>query len=119
MTFSKVTWKNLRGFEDTYEISSKGCIRSKDHVVQVIDRYGRVSYRIYSGRMIQPFRRGGRLKVRLRVDASRARVIKNVAELVALTFIPDYDPDLDTISYKNFDPDDCCVTNLRIEHLLY
>jgi hypothetical protein len=76
------SWRPAVGFEEFYEVSSEGRVRSLDRVVT--DCLGRT--RRQSGRMLKPSLVGDYLRIELRVRGSRHHLA--VHRLVAFAFLP-------------------------------
>lgn len=101
-------WKNIKGFEEFYEVSDKGRVRSKDRYY-LQPGFG---WRHRKGRILSPNHNGnGYLCVELRKgDGKRNR--RYIHRLVAEVFIdnPDELPQVDHIDYNRQNND---VANLR------
>lgn len=64
-------WRPIRGFEDTYEVSNKGHVRSIDRKIVTVDM--RVC--TYRGRMLSPYRNSdGYLQYNLSKKGKRVTV---------------------------------------------
>lgn len=47
-------WKDIKGFEDFYQVSDKGRVRSLDRVVTSTSRYGNTYEKIFNGKILIP-----------------------------------------------------------------
>lgn len=76
-------WRNVKGYEELYQVSNYGQIRSVDRFVGY--RY-KGKQRIYKGRLLKQVERNGYLSVSL----SKGNIIKqkSIHRLVAETFLP-------------------------------
>lgn len=105
-------WKPVTGYEDIYEISDQGHIRSIDHMTLKVGN----SFHVYNylGTELHPSKtKYGSLRITL----SRGKLKKtfNVAKLVAQHFLDDYCEDLD-LEFINGNRSDCRVSNLRCRY---
>lgn len=87
-------WKGVKGYEDLYEVSSFGRVRSLPRTCRKLEGREMNDY-IYQGKMLRPYRdKKGYLSVRL----YRKRIAKDIKvhRLVAQTFIqnPDHLPQI-------------------------
>jgi len=80
---SKEVWKEIRGFEKSYEISSWGRCRSLDRKVTNI----RGVTRFLRGKILSPINRKGYTHYELNMGTPH---IKKAHRLVAQAFIPNY-----------------------------
>lgn len=47
-------WKNIPGWEEAYQVSTQGEVRSKDRRIYVKNRQGILGFRRFKGRVLQP-----------------------------------------------------------------
>lgn len=104
-------WKDIPGFEGSYQASSLGNIRSLDRTVVQVGRWGRPFSRKLKGRVLRPAssRRDPHLYVVLRHGAPGSPV----HQLVAAAFLG---PCPDDCEIRHLDGD---ATNNRVENLRY
>lgn len=80
-------WRPIAGFEGLYEVSDQGDIRSLDHSVEQLNRWGTKTTWNYPGMVLKPRRaKNGYLYVHLSKVGVR-KTVKN-HRVVAETFIP-------------------------------
>lgn len=103
----KEIWKDILGFEDYYQVSNLGNVRSKDRII--IEKTNDIQN--WKGQMLKPFDNGsGYLTVHIRKNGKR--YVKYVHRLVAEAFIGDttnYD-----INHKDFNRKNNRLDNLEI-----
>lgn len=100
-------WKDIPGFEGSYEASTEGRIRSTSRVVAT----GRGGYRITEGAVLKPYKtRNGYLMLVLSCDHKKTKAL--VHRLVAKTFLEE-SPDKYTVNHKNLIKTDNRVQNLE------
>lgn len=92
MTSSTEEWRGLPGYEDAYQVSNLGRIRSRNHVLQPTTNWD------------------GYLRVSIGKDGARRLVALH--RLVALAFLPNPD-NKPQVNHKNGNRADCRVTNLE------
>lgn len=104
-------WKPVLGYEDLYEVSNLGRVRSLDRVECVPDKNGVYHERIRKGRVLKPNYdgRGNYLHVSLRRSGSG--ISRNVHRMVAQAFVPNPD------GYKEVNHKDEDKTNNRADNL--
>lgn len=104
-------WKSVKGYEDYYEVSNLGKVRSKDReVVLSGKRKGQV--RCYPGRELKPLNSQGHLTVNLQKGGSRLNV--GLGRLVAIHFLEGFEDSGRTqVKYKDGDSKNCSITNLE------
>lgn len=80
-------WKPVRGYENLYEVSSFGKIRSVDKVVYTNNRFNKMQKKI-KGKILSPFlnKKTGYMQVAL--SKNKKTKLYLVHRLVALTFFP-------------------------------
>lgn len=102
-------WKPLFGFEEMYEISTFGNVRSKDNLRRGIYN----SVRHCKGKLLSPCENnGGYMQVNLRKNGRGKKYL--IHRLVALTFIPNPMPLLyNQINHKDEDKHNNHVENLE------
>lgn len=100
-------WKDVPGYEDVYQVSSKGRLRSKDRYRQVCGG----GHRFIEGQIIKPMVcSNGYLEACL--VNNRVRKVKLLHRLVAEIFIPNPDG-LPEVNHKDENPSNCSVENLE------
>lgn len=114
-------WKPVQGYEDLYEISSFGEVRSKDRIVYQMNRFGRLSKHIYKGRTLKPQEQENRyMTVDLHKNGMYERFF--VHRLVGLHFI-EKPAGKDCINHLDANPKNNTVQNLewctQSENILY
>lgn len=103
-------WISIRGFEDQYEISSYGRIRSKDHMV-LRSSGSTVKLYTYLGNYIKPtIAHNGYVRITLNKNGRRSSF--GLARLVAKHFLIDYSDDKQIV-FVDGDPTNCKSSNLR------
>lgn len=103
-------WVSVQGFEDKYEISNFGHVRSKDHMV-LRSSGSTVKLYTYLGTYLHPTQtRTGYLKITLDKDGNRSSF--SLARLVAKHFLCEYSDDK-RIVFADGDPSNCNSSNLR------
>ena len=99
-------WKDIPGFEDSYQVSNYGNLRGKD-------RYRKVcggSYRLVKGKQIAPVKcTNGYYEAQL--SRNQKKTILMLHRAVAMAFIPNPD-NLPEINHKDED-----ITNNRVDNL--
>ena len=99
-------WRPVVGYEELYEVSSYGRVRSLDRYVRTCYE----KYRLHKGKVLIPTKnRYGYLSVVLSCNGKHKTI--TIHRLVSLTFIPNPD-DLPIINHKDEDK-----TNNRVENL--
>lgn len=79
-------WKKVKGYEDSYEVSENGIVRSIDRVVMNKTKNGKPRPCLCKGKELSPYKRkDGRLEVVLRKDG-KSRT-KSIHVIVAETFL--------------------------------
>lgn len=104
-------WKDVIGFEDLYEVSNFGNVRSKYRIVYQLHKDGGQARHIYKGKMLKPqFNPNGYAIIDLHRSGTITRCL--VHRLVALSFIenPDGKP---CINHKDADPKNNRAENLE------
>ena len=100
-------WKDIKGFEDFYQISSRGRIRSKDRIV----RANRNATRLMKGKIIKPvICKNGYYEIHLKVNGKRT--VKMLHRAVAEAFI-DNPNDLPEVNHKDENPANNHASNLE------
>lgn len=104
-------WQKIDGYEDYYEVSSDGKVRSVDRSFFQYGNNGSYFQRTYKGRILkQEKNRDGYLKVVLAKDGKKT--LKSVHRLVAEAFIPNPE-NKPCIDHINGDKTFNDVSNLR------
>lgn len=104
-------WKDIPGYEGSYQASTQGRIRSVDHQVPGRCHYtGEMFTRTVKGRILKPgkFCKTGHLSVVL----GRGTAGKPVHQLIMLTFVGPC-PNGQEVLHNNGDPADNRLSNLR------
>lgn len=108
----KEIWKPVKGYEDIYEISNLGKIRSLDHVTIANMKPLSITSQIHLGRELSPtLTKNGSKRITLR--QGKQKTTYPVAKLVAINFLDGYDPNLHKLEYKDSDRSNCSAENLR------
>lgn len=106
-------WKDIRGYEEYYQVSSEGRVRSKDRWTR--QKLGSVQLR--KGRLLRLApHRGGYLQVKLYINGGRKSFL--VHQLVAQAFLANPEK-LPCVNHKNEDKTDNRVENLEFCSTLY
>ncbi len=103
-------WKPLEGYENSFEVSSFGNFRSKDHMV--LQKSG-TSFRIstYLGKDLHPSKtKDGRLKITLRLNGKKTTL--SVSRIVAKHFLEDFDISK-RVTFIDGDSTNCRIDNLK------
>jgi hypothetical protein len=113
----KEIWRNIPGYENYYEASNTGLIRSVDRKIILKDRKGNDRPSIYKGRVLKPCKRTysrSNIKPRLQVVLSVGSKTKSwdVHRLIAITFIPN-PYNYDTVNHKDGNPFNNQIENLE------
>lgn len=109
----KETWLPVpvEGFEDAYEVSNFGRVRSVDREMIVADRHGGFHVRRYGSRLKQlSLDKDGYLRVALYKQGLKFRFVP-VHRLVALVFVPN-PSDLPEVDHEDSDRANARATNL-------
>ena len=102
-------WKDIPGYEDAYQASSLGRIRSIDHYVNGKSRYGKPFKRLIKGRILRPgrYNKDGHVSVVLRRGSNGSPV----HQLIALTFLGER-PDNQDVRHLDGNPQNNKLNNL-------
>ena len=108
---SKEIWRNIPGFEDRYQVSTHGRVRSKDHRVRVVAG-GTESTRLHRGKVLKPGKqnRSGHLTISLGRDCGSVPV----HTVVALTFLGPRPKGMD-VCHLDGNPENNHIENLRYD----
>ena len=111
-------WRDIKGFEGMYEVSTSGKVRSKERVVVLKDKKGKDRPCIFKSKVLKPCKRKDRSHPtalpRLQVVLSKKGKTKsyNVHTLVAETFLEN--PfGFETINHKDGNPQNNNIENLE------
>jgi hypothetical protein len=107
-------WKdvNVEGFSHLYQVSNLGNVRSKDRVVQQLDRTGKFITCVYKGRVLKNVKHDwGYLRCVLK--SSTQRLGQYIHRLVALTFIENANEMHNVVNHINGIKTDNRVENLE------
>lgn len=104
-------WKPVEGYENFYEVSNKGKVRSLDRTIQLRGkREGQI--RKYAGKELKILSSQGHLIVHLQNGGDRLTV--GVGRLVALHFLAGFkESGRYFVKYKDGNPTNCCIENLE------
>ena len=104
-------WKPVKGYEEYYEVSNLGRVRSLDRKI-ILSGKRKGQIRIYSGKNLKPLESQGHLSVQLQKCGSRMNI--GLGRLVAIHFLEGFgDSGRMQIKYKDGNPKNCCITNLE------
>lgn len=112
------TWKDIKGYEGFYEVSTCGVVRSKERVVVLKDKSGKDRPCIYKSKILKPCKRTykshtntmHRLQVVLSKDGKTRSY--DVHRLVAETFIENPN-NYNTVNHIDGNTENNCVNNLE------
>lgn len=104
-------WRPVVGFEESYEVSSYGNVRSKTRTIKISTKTGKSYNQTRRGEPIKAFDDGhGYMHIRLRKDNKTYNT--KVHRLVAKAFIPNPDK-LPEVNHINGDKQDNRIENLE------
>ena len=103
-------WKPVKNYEDLYEVSNLGKVRSKDRIVLQKTKLGSISTHIYKGRVLKPKNRNGYLCIDLAKNGNK--YCENIHRLVAEAFC-DNPNNYKYVDHKNGYKHDNRANNLR------
>lgn len=99
-------WKPIEGFENLYEVSSLGNVRSLDHYVNAKNN----SRRLVKGRLLKP----SLSKIGYYMVGLSNRIRAYVHRLVAQAFVPNPNPsEFNVVNHKDENPQNNVYTNLE------
>lgn len=106
-------WKDIKNFEDYYEISNLGRVRRKEGYVNVDECISPSGFRRVKQRILKlDLKKNGYLQVNLHANNKSKQV--SVHKLVAIAFIENDDPENKTqVNHKNCNKQDNRVENLE------
>lgn len=104
-------WKDIIGFEDLYQVSNLGRVRSKNRIVNCSDKFGNTNTRIVKGRILKPGYIGKTDHQTITLSNVRAFTFP-LHRLVAQAFIPNPD-NLPCVNHIDEDPTNNNVENLE------
>ena len=104
-------WKPVRGYEEYYEVSNLGRVRSLDRWISVCPK-GKNSYQVlHCGRILRPLTlRNGYLRVCLQVEKNRSDFL--VHRLVAEAFL-ERKPEMNQVNHIDYQRQNNRVDNLE------
>ena len=108
-------WIDILGYEGLYQVSSDGDVRSLDREVLRRNRYGGITIRKDTGKVLNPGLMGGNTKrgeYKCVCLSNGKGVMHYIHRLVAIAFIPNPDnlPEIDHINQNKLDNN---ISNLR------
>ena len=105
-------WKAIEGYEGLYEVSNLGRVRSLDRYIKRVTKRGVIVNQFHKGKVLSPKRtKHGYLEVQLS-DACSSSKMWRVHRLVAITFIPCDNLDLE-VNHIDEDKSNNMVSNLE------
>lgn len=107
----KEIWKDIKGFEDYYQVSNKGNVKRKEHVRRSRNQWGYYDKRLEEKHLVLHPDRDGYLMVVLSLEYGE-KYTKRVNRLVAESFIKNENK-LEQVNHKNLKKDDNRVGNLE------
>lgn len=105
-------WKDVNGFEDLYEVSNYGRVRSKSRTVNCSNRSGSTSTRVINGRILKPGYVGGKSRHQTITLSNGKSYSFPLHRIVALAFIPNPN-NLPCVNHIDEDPTNNNVENLE------
>lgn len=107
-------WKdvNVEGFSHLYQVSNLGRVRSKNRIVQQLDRLGKYITCVYKGRILRHIAHNCGY-VRCVLKSTDKRLGEYIHRLVALTFIPNSNPNFNYVNHINGIKTDNRMENLE------
>lgn len=106
-------WKDVVDFEDFYQVSNLGRVRSKERTVKVTRSNGIIYERIMKPKIMKDRKNNcGYHQISLS-DSFGEQHDELVHRLVAKAFIPNSDPEKVTVNHKNGNKDNNTVSNLE------
>jgi hypothetical protein len=109
-------WRDIAGWEGSYQVSDLGRVRSVDRVVEYRNKRGKMVQRRFAGQILTPGINGGRPYVCL--CYSKMRLVRMVHLLVAATFLPDWCKGIH-VHHKDQDVTNNAVANLECLESIY
>lgn len=97
-------WIPVKGYEDRYEVSTEGRIRSKDHYI----RHSAGGMRLWKGKVLKPLKQNTGYMAIMFGD----RTVRLIHRVVAMTFIPNPE-NKKCVNHKNGNKEDNSVSNLE------
>lgn len=118
---SKEIWKDIKGLEGIYQVSSLGRVKAVDRFVEQKHRNGQVMTRLLKGHPMNSFDKGnGYRYISLRVDGKYKNFY--VHRLVVEAFIGEI-PDGMVVNHLDYNKANNCIDNLEIttqkENVMY
>lgn len=105
-------WRPVKGFENYYEVSDLGRLRSVGRTQEIANRWGTSTVRMFKPRHLQPVKCGnGYLSFTLCGDNVRRRSL--IHRIVLSSFCPREDEDSMQVNHKNGIRDDNRLLNLE------
>lgn len=104
-------WKPIKDFEDSYEVSSKGRVRSLDKIV-VDNLKGTERRRLIKGKILKPYLCKGNGYLLVTLSKNSKLKYKTIHRLVAESFIPNLNS-YPSINHKDEDKQNNNLENLE------
>lgn len=104
-------WKPVLGYEDLYEVSNLGRVRSLDRVEHIPDKIGVCHARVKRGKILKPCYDGKHHYLHVSLRRNGSGITRNIHRLVAEAFIPN------PSGYKEVNHKDEDKTNNKTENL--
>ncbi len=82
----KETWKNVRGFEGLYKVSSKGRVKALEKALKHVSKAGLVSLRVVKEKILKP-NLDGRGYYHVRLSKNGKATLFKIHDLVAMHWL--------------------------------
>lgn len=106
------TWRPVRGFENYYEVSDLGRLRSLGRTQEIANRWGTNTVRVFDPKLLSPSRcSNGYLSFTLCGKRNRVRAL--VHRIVLSAFLPHENEEAMQVNHKNAVRDDNRLCNLE------
>ena len=103
-------WKDVIGYEELYEVSNLGKIRSKDRIVYQQNN-GTLCKHLYNGKILK-LKKEKNGYIRIRLSKNGKAITKSLHRIVAETFIP-HDKENNVVNHLDNNPSNNMVSNLE------